>query len=110
MREAAFVKQNKDKWLIFESVLSNKTSINPNDLSSLYIEITDHLSYAKTFYPNSNTESYLNSLASQAHQRIYKTKKESKNRIISFFKTEFPTMFLQHHRELLIAFLYLRYL
>ncbi len=105
MREAAFVKQNKDKWLIFENVLSNKTSISPDKLSSLYIEITDHLSYAKTFYPNSNTETYLNGLASQAHQRIYKTKKESKNRIISFFKTEFPEMFYQHQRELLIAFL-----
>ncbi|MFD2824324.1 stage II sporulation protein M [Lacinutrix iliipiscaria] len=105
MREAAFVKQNKDKWLKFESVLSNNIEINPDELSDLYIEITDHLSYAKTFYSKSNTERYLNQLASQAHQKIYKTKKESKNRIISFFKTEFPLMFYTHHRELLIAFL-----
>ncbi len=105
MREAAFVKQNKDKWLEFESVLTNKTNIDPDLLSDLYIEVTDHLSYAKTFYKNSNTERYLNQLASKAHQNIYKTKKEPKNRLISFFKTEFPTMFYQHHRELLITFL-----
>ena len=105
MREAAFVKQNKDKWLRFESVLSNNIKINPDELSDLYIEITDHLSYAKTFYAKSNTEYYLNQLASQAHQKIYKTKKESKNRIISFFKTEFPLMFYKHQRELLISFL-----
>ncbi|MFD1063520.1 stage II sporulation protein M [Winogradskyella litorisediminis] len=105
MREAAFVKQNKDKWLEFESVLSNKTHIDPDLLSDIYIELTDHLSYAKTFYTSSNTERYLNQLATKAHQRIYKTKKESKNRLISFFKTEFPLMFRQHHRELLIAFL-----
>jgi uncharacterized membrane protein SpoIIM required for sporulation len=105
MREAAFVKQNKDKWLKFESVLSNKTTLDPNELSDLYIEITDHLSYAKTFYGGSNTEQYLNQLASKAHQKIYKTKKEAKNRIVTFFKTEFPTMFYQHQRELLIAFL-----
>lgn len=105
MREAAFVKQNKDKWLRFESVLSNNIHINPDELSDLYIEITDHLSYAKTFYSNSNTEHYLNQLASQAHQKIYKTQKESKNRIISFFKTEFPLMFYKHQRELLISFL-----
>ncbi len=105
MREAAFVKQNKDKWLKFESVLSNKTTLDPNELSDLYIEITDHLSYAKTFYGGSNTERYLNQLASAAHQKIYKTKKEAKNRILTFFKTEFPTMFYQHQRELLIAFL-----
>ncbi|WP_299528703.1 stage II sporulation protein M [Ulvibacterium sp.] len=105
MREAAFVKQNKDKWAVFENALSNKTKIAPDVLSDLYIEITDHLSYAKTFYRGSNTEFYLNSLASQAHQKIYRTKKEPKNRIVEFWKTEFPTMFYYHRRELLIAFL-----
>ncbi|WP_299365738.1 stage II sporulation protein M [Winogradskyella sp.] len=105
MREAAFVKQNKDKWLEFESILKNKADIDPDLLSDLYIELTDHLSYAKTFYKNSNTERYLNQLASKAHQNIYKTKKEPKNRIISFFTTEFPIMFYQHQRELLITFL-----
>ncbi|NAS12041.1 stage II sporulation protein M [Poritiphilus flavus] len=105
MREAAFVKQNKDKWATFESALSNKTKISPDVLSDLYVEITDHLSYAKTFYPGSNTEFYLNTLASEAHRKIYKTKKESRNRIVQFWKTEFPSMFYHHQRELLIAFL-----
>jgi len=105
MREAAFVKQNKDKWLTFESVLSNNIAIQPDALSNLYIEVTDHLSYAKTFYPNSNTVLYLNDLASKAHQKIYKTKKESKNRLITFFTKECPLLFKLHHRELLIAFL-----
>jgi uncharacterized membrane protein SpoIIM required for sporulation len=105
MREAAFVKQNKVKWTTFESVLAKKTEIKPDKLCDLYIEITDHLSYAKTFYPNSNTQYFLNELASQAHRQIYKTKRESKNRLVRFWKTEFPTMFYKHHRELLIAFL-----
>ncbi|WP_289062064.1 stage II sporulation protein M [uncultured Zobellia sp.] len=105
MREAAFVKQNKDKWATFENALTNKTALTPDKLSDLYIEITDHLSYAKTFYAGSNTEFYLNTLASQAHQKIYKTKREPKNRIVEFWKTEFPTMFYHHQRELLIAFL-----
>tara|TARA_R110002167_G_scaffold27871_12_gene94586 strand:- start:2504 stop:3463 length:960 start_codon:yes stop_codon:yes gene_type:complete len=105
MREAAFVKQNKDKWAIFENALSNRTKISPDVLSDLYIEITDHLSYAKTFYAGSNTEFYLNSIASQAHQKIYRTKREPKNRIISFWKTEFPILFYHYQRELLIAFL-----
>ena len=105
MREAAFIRQNKDKWTTFESALGNRTTLAPDKLSDLYIEITDHLSYAKTFYAGSNTEFYLNSLASQAHQKIYKTKKEPKNRILEFWKTEFPSMFYGHQRELLIAFL-----
>jgi uncharacterized membrane protein SpoIIM required for sporulation len=105
MREAAFIKQNKDKWLEFERVLANKTPIDPDLLSDLYIEVTDNLSYAKTFYKNSATEKYLNQLASKSHQLIYKTKKEPKNRLISFFKSEFPLLFYSHHRELLVAFL-----
>jgi len=105
MREAAFVRQNKDKWVTFENALSNRTALPPDKLSDLYIEITDHLSYAKTFYGGSNTEFYLNTLASQAHQKIYKSKREPKNRILEFWKTEFPLMFSHHQRELLIAFL-----
>lgn len=105
MREAAFVNKNKDKWQLFEDALYNKAVISPDKLSDLYVELTDDLSYAKTFYPNGNTVVYLNSIASAAHQKIYKTKKESKNRLVSFFKTEFPLLFYSHQKELLIAFL-----
>lgn len=105
MREAAFVKKHKERWQLFENVLSNKQQLSPDKLSDLYIEITDDLSYAKTFYPNSNTVRYLNSVASNAHQKIYKTKKEGKNRLVGFFKSEFPLEFYKHHKQLLIAFL-----
>ncbi len=105
MREAAFVKQNKDKWLRFESVLLNNAQIPPDELSNLYVEITDHLSYARTFYPSSQTLNYLNGLASNAHQKIYKTKKEKKNRLYSFWVQEFPLEFYTYQKELLITFL-----
>lgn len=104
MREAAFAKQNKDKWIRFESVLRNNTFIPPDELSTLYVEITDHLSYAQTFYPGSNTLKYLNGLSSLAHQKIYKNKRESRSRFISFYTREFPLFFVQYHKQLLIAF------
>ena len=105
MREAAFVKKNKEKWQLFEDALYNKTSLSPDKLSDLYVELTDDLSYAKTFYPSGNTFVYLNSIAAVAHQKIYKTKKEPKNRLVSFFKTEFPLQFYQHQKQLAIAFI-----
>lgn len=105
MREAAFAKQNKDKWLQFESVLRNNIVINPDELSALYVEVTDHLSFAQTFYPNSNTLTYLNGLSVLAHQKIYKTKTESRTRFITFFTKEFPLFFAQYHKQLLITFL-----
>ena len=104
MREASFVTKNKKKWLLFEEVLAKKQKVSPDKLADLYIELTDDLSYAKTFYPNSNTLNYLNQLSSKAHQKLYYTKKESKNRIINFYKYEFPKMFIKHHKQLLIAF------
>ncbi len=104
MREAAFAKQNKDKWLQFESVLRNNIPMDPDKLSALYVEVTDHLSYAQTFYPNSNTLNYLNSLSALAHQKIYKTKRESRTRFLTFYTEEFPLFFSQYHKQLLFAF------
>ena len=105
MREASFVKQNKEKWIGFENALDNNAKINPDDLASYYIQLTNDLSYAQTYYPGSKTLLYLNSLASQAHQKIYITKKESKNKIISFWRDEFPLFFYQYHKTLLYTFL-----
>lgn len=105
MREASFVKQNKEKWIGFENALDNNVKINPDDLASYYIQLTNDLSYAQTYYPESKTLLYLNSLASQAHQKIYITKKESKNKIVSFWRDEFPLFFYQYHKTLLYTFL-----
>ncbi|QMU63959.1 MAG: stage II sporulation protein M [Flavobacteriaceae bacterium] len=105
MREAAFVKINKTKWKLFEDVLYKKRRLSPGKLADLYIEITDDLSYAKTFYPNSTTQNYLNGIASAAHRKIYKNKRESKNRFITFFTKEFPLAFYAYQKHLLIAFL-----
>ncbi len=105
MREAAFVKQNKNKWFKFESYLGNNANYSPDDLSDLYVEITDDLSYAQTFYPNSNTTKYLNQIASKAHQKIYKNQRTSGNKIIRFYTREFPLMFYQYRYQLLLSFL-----
>lgn len=103
MREAAFVKQNKEKWIAFEHALDSNLKINPDYLSNLYIQLTNDLAFAQTYYQNSNTLSYLNSLASQAHQKIYVNKQESKRSIATFFKTDFPLFFANYQREFLYA-------
>ncbi|PRX55489.1 stage II sporulation protein M [Flagellimonas meridianipacifica] len=105
MREAAFVKQNKEKWIAFEKAILNGSSTSPDELADGYIQLTNDLAYAQTYYAESKTLLYLNSLASQAHQRIYKNKKESRNRIIEFWGYEFPLFFKQYHKTLFTAFL-----
>ena len=50
MKETDFIKQNKKKWARFEKLSSNKSN-DPDEVSELFTEITEDLSYARTFYP-----------------------------------------------------------
>ena len=104
MREAAFVKQNKEKWIAFEKVIHFNTKTDPDELASHYIQLTNDLAYAQSYYPESKTLLYLNSLASQAHHKIYSNKKESSNKILDFFFYEFPLFFKQYHKILFYVF------
>jgi uncharacterized membrane protein SpoIIM required for sporulation len=106
MREVAFIKQNKEKWLEFEQAIFGKAKKNPDELASLYIHLVNDLSYAQTYYPKSKTVIYLNHLASLIYQKIYKTKREETNRLVYFFKTEVPLVVYNHRRYVLYAFLF----
>jgi len=94
MREIAFIKQNKEKWLEFEQAIFGKTKKNPDDLANLYIQLVNDLSYAQTYYPKSKTVVYLNYLASNIYQRIYKTKRTESNRLVYFLKQKFPCYYI----------------
>jgi uncharacterized membrane protein SpoIIM required for sporulation len=102
MREPLFVKQNSDKWKNFESVDTN----DPDELADRFIQITDDLAYAKTFYPNSKTTTYLNGLAAKLHQSIYKNKTEKINRFARFWAKELPGLFKIYEKPLLYSFIF----
>lgn len=102
MREALFVKQNSVKWKAYEQLQSG----NPDALADRFVDITNDLAYAKTFYPESKTTAYLNGLASTLHQSIYKNKKEDSSRFVLFWKAELPVLFYTYRRQLLYAFLF----
>ncbi|VXB67950.1 conserved membrane hypothetical protein [Flavobacterium sp. 9AF] len=105
MREVAFIKQNKEKWLEFEQAIFGKSKKNPDELANLYIHLVNDLAYAQTYYPKSKTTVYLNYLASQTYQKIYKTKREDTNRLLYFFKTEVPLLVYDYRRYILYAFI-----
>lgn len=104
MREVTFLKKNADKWKEFETFLSSKENINPDKLAALFIELTDDLSYSRTFFPESKTTQYLNSLTARVHQSIYKSKKERKERFFRFWKYEAPLLFYKHRLKIAISF------
>ncbi|UNY98702.1 stage II sporulation protein M [Zhouia spongiae] len=105
MREVAFIKQNKEKWLDFEKAIFKNQLNNPDELASLYVHIVNDLSYAQTYYPKSKITAYLNQLAAKAFQKIYKTKREDTNRFVHFWKTEVPLIVYQYRRYILYSFL-----
>lgn len=104
MRESRFLKQNAEKWKQYEQELN--TNIPTDTVANRFVELTDDLAYARTFYPKSNTEKYLNGLASVFHQKIYRNKKEKTGRVFWFWQYELPFLFKQYHKQFLYAFLF----
>ena len=105
MREIAFIKQNKAKWLAFEESLKSREARNPDEMADDYIHLLNDLAYAQTYYPKSKTTVYLNFLVSQIYRKIYKTRRIEQNRLLYFFKTEVPMIVYEHRKKMLFAFL-----
>lgn len=105
MKEIVFLNKYKEKWEALDRDLSGGAHISADELSDLFIQLTDDLSYARTFYPESKTAQYLNELSIRVHREIYKNKKEKSSRLVSFWKTEVPLVMAKHRLNLLVSFL-----
>ena len=99
MREALFVKRNADKWRDIEE----NPSRDPDELTNRFVELTDDLSYARTFYPDANVTRYLNGLAGQMHRGLMQNKRDDRSRFVTFWKYELPLLFRQSHRMLALS-------
>ncbi|CAL2107685.1 stage II sporulation protein M [Tenacibaculum sp. 190524A02b] len=106
MREVAFIKQNKEKWLEFEQVISNNYKKSPDEIADLHIKIMNDLSYAQSFYPKSNVVLYLNKLAKKSYEKIYHTKKQDKNTILQFFFEKIPLLAYKHRKYIYLSFIF----
>jgi len=105
MREIAFIKQNKSKWLDFEKQLNNKADRNSDELANSYIQLLNDLAFSQTYYPKSKTTVYLNYLVSQIYIKIYKTRRVEGNKWKSFFLTEVPLLVYRNKTKVIFAFL-----
>jgi len=107
MNEATFLKKYKTKWQTFEKVLrgNEDKDLKPDEIADLYIELTDDLSYARTFYPESKTVQYLNNLSLEAHRKIFTYKKLDAERPMQFFITELPLLLKKNRKYIFISLL-----
>lgn len=104
MREAAFVKSNREKWLRIEAQSGNK-DIPAETLADDFIELTDDLSYARTFYPRSQTVRYLNKLTGYYFIGIYRYRQHAKGRFARFWKEELPLVMYKYRKYMLYSFI-----
>ena len=105
MKEITFLKLHAKKWESYEEDFKKEEDLAPAKVTDMFIELTDDLSYSQSNYKNTNTTAYLNALTSKVHQLVYKNKKESGNRFISFWVKELPSLFGKYHKALLWSFL-----
>lgn len=103
MKETTFIDQNKKKWAEFEQLLEEKKR-DPEKLNELFIQVTDDLSYARTFYPNRSVRVFLNSLAQRVFHDIYRGRRFPLKRLQLFWTDELPRIMWETRLALLLSF------
>lgn len=99
MKEAAFVSKNSEKWKRMEK----KSGITPDEIASQFVELTDDLSYASTFYPGTDTESYLHGITRNKFLHLYKNSKLARNSFRDFWFREIPGLVAIHRKEMILS-------
>lgn len=102
MREALFIKRNRDKWIRYQ----REQTQDPDEQAERFITLLDDLAYSRTFYPQSKVTRWINSIAVGIYQTIYQNKKEKYKRLITFWTEELPLLVRKHHRVFLFTFLF----
>jgi uncharacterized membrane protein SpoIIM required for sporulation len=102
LREALFIKKNKDRWLKNQ----HHPSDDPDEMAKDFTQLVEDLAYAKTFYPSGKVTQYINNEASRIYLNIYKNRKEESNRLITFWKYDLPLTIHKHHRVVFFSFIF----
>lgn len=103
MKETKFIEQNREKWAHFEQMLREDRR-DPDKLNDLFIQITDDLSYARTFYPNRSVRVFLNALAQRVFHNIYRGRRFPAERLRLFWAEELPRIMWESRMALLLSF------
>jgi len=103
MKETKFIEQNREKWASFEQMLREDRR-DPDKLNDLFIQVTDDLSYARTFYPNRSVRVFLNSLAQRVFHNIYRGRSFPVSRLRLFWTDELPRIMWESRKALLLSF------
>lgn len=102
MKETKFIEQNQKKWSEFEKALSSSQK-KPEELSKLYLDVTEDLGYAQTFYNRRTIRVYLNQLAQKVFIGVHKQGGQSWKKILDYVLVSIPIDIYKSRKSLLIA-------
>ena len=102
MREALFIKRNRDKWIRYQ----HEKDSEPDEQADRFITLLDDLAYSKTFYPQSKVTRWINSIAVSIYQSIYQSHREKSGRLITFWTRELPLLFYKYRKLFYFTFIY----
>ena len=105
MKEVTFIRQNIEKWRDVELMVENSVETAPDVQADAYIDLTSDLAYAQTHFPQSRITLYLNNLASALHNQIYRNKRESISRLVTFWTQEIPKTIWEARHALMASFI-----
>jgi uncharacterized membrane protein SpoIIM required for sporulation len=99
LREALFIKKNKDRWLKNQQ----EPAQDPDEMAKDFTQLVEDLAYAKTFYPSGKVTQFINTEASKIYLNIYRNRKEDSNRLVTFWKYDLPLTIRKHHGVVLFS-------
>ena len=78
---------------------------DPDELTELFVEITDDLSYSRTFYNKRSVRVYLNYLSQLVFLKVNKNKKVKITKFLRFFTHGLPIEFARSWKPMLLSLL-----
>lgn len=104
MTESKFVNQNKEQWNHYLMMVGQFDRYSPTELGNAYLSICTDLAFAQTHYPETGVCRFLNSLAQQYHQILYRRQPQRWRQLMHFFGHDVPLSFYHSRKYILLAF------
>jgi uncharacterized membrane protein SpoIIM required for sporulation len=104
MKETDFIRQNHEKWADLEVRLKRKgRSRDHTKLGDSFVQLSEDLSYAQTYYPRRTVRVFLNALSQRLYKKVFNARQHNKNSRFRFWSHGLPTALWESRKELLIA-------
>ena len=103
MKESKFIEQNKKKWQEFETDIIYRRN-KATKLSRLFIQVTDDLSFVRTFYKHRSVKIYLNGMAQYLFNDLYRNQTSNLKGFFKFWKLDLPLLIHDARKEFRISF------